>query len=47
MLKWRVSIRDGVDYEYIEAKTAEEAIEIALEWFSERWPDIHVEREEN
>lgn len=47
MPKWTVSIRDSVDYEHVEAKTVEEATEIALEWFNERWPDIYVEEEED
>ena len=46
MPKFYLDIRDSVEYT-IEANTPEEAIEIALEWWSERTPDIiHVEEEE-
>ena len=46
MPKFYLDIRDSVEYT-IEANTPEEAIEIALEWWGERTPDIiHVEEEE-
>ena len=46
MPKFYVSLRDSTDYT-VEANTPEEAIEMALEWWSERMPDIiHVEEEE-
>lgn len=37
---WNVGLRDDVEYPNIEAETREEAIEIALEWWSQRDPDV-------
>ena len=41
-----VYINDSVQYGQIEAKTKEEAIIIALEWWIERHPNIIVEERE-
>lgn len=43
MAKWNVDIQDSARYFDVEAETAEEAVEIALEWFSERSPFIICE----
>lgn len=43
MKKYNIEIRDEVYYEGIEANSRDEAVEIALEWFGERWPDIWTE----
>ena len=45
MKKFYVMIRDSVDYE-IEAETEEDAIEIALEAWGEREPDVFVDTDE-
>ena len=45
MKKFYVMIRDSVDYE-VEAETESDAIEKALEWWTERWPDIFVDDDE-
>ena len=45
MAKYYVMVRDSVDYE-IEAETEEQAIEIALDYWVERNPDIFVDDEE-
>lgn len=39
MAKWDICLRDATAYE-IEAKTKGEAIEIALEYWAERLPEI-------
>lgn len=39
MVKWDICLRDVTEYE-IEAETKEEAIEIALDYWSERLPEI-------
>lgn len=39
MPKFYLDIRDSAEYT-VEANTPEEAIEIALEWWSERTPDV-------
>ena len=42
MKEWIVDIRDNTFY-IIKAETQEEAIEQALEFWSQRDPDIHAE----
>lgn len=37
---WIIGLSDDVEYSKIEAETKKEAIEIALEWWSERAPDV-------
>lgn len=41
-----VYIDDSVQYGQIEAKTKEEAIVIALDWWTERQPNIIIEERE-
>lgn len=36
-----ITIKDSTGY-YIKANSEEEAVELALEWFSERKPDIEI-----
>ena len=43
MKKFEVILSDFADYGIIEAETKEEAIEMALDWWSERMPDITAE----
>lgn len=46
---WNIGIRDVVEYPNIEAETKEEAIQQALEWWSERAPNIlwcYIQEEE-
>lgn len=46
-MKWNIGIRDDVEYPNIEADTKEEAVEIALDWWAERMPQIlWVDKEE-
>lgn len=45
MKKFYVMIRDSADYE-VEAETEEQAIEIALDYWAERDPDIFVDNDE-
>ena len=40
---YNVEISDNAWYPEIEADTPEEAIQVALEWWLERQPDIHCE----
>lgn len=49
MKKWNVKITDSTYYDDIEAETEQEAIDMALEWWGEkwpRWPDVFVEEVE-
>lgn len=45
MPRYCVDLKDTVCYDGIEADTEEEAIEMALEWWSNRTPDISCEEE--
>ena len=45
MPRYCVDLRDTVSYDGIEADTKEEAIEMALDWWSNRTPDINCEEE--
>ena len=43
--RYSISIEDFIHYD-LEADSEEEAIEIALEYWAEREPDVYVEEDE-
>ena len=45
MKKFKVNLQDNVTYHDIEAENAEEALEMALEWWNERMPKWLVQLE--
>lgn len=47
MANWKAHLTDTVTYCSIEVETKDEAIQQALEWWSERMPYIKVEATEN
>lgn len=43
-MKWNIEISDSAYYPDIEADTEEQAIDIAYEWFHNRYHDINIEK---